>query len=383
MAKRGQGEGTISKRADGTWCGRLTVGKTPEGKQKRKAFYGKTRKEVQEKMNAAKVEMDKGIYFEPSNMTVAQWMDIWLKEYKIKNVKPNTYRVYRRIVYGFIVPELSNIKLKDLRVEQAQKLVNKVFDWGYTKNTELLFLILSQSLKQAKKNEIIYKNIMENVKLPKYEKSKEARVLTLEEQQRFVEACKNTDKGEIFILCLATGIRRGEALALTWDDIDFDKGLLNINKTLYYSKDYEDQNAKWKEHIGKPKTKSSERVIPLLPDVLNMLKQMKVRQDKEFIEKSQEFGDLVFRSKNGTPIYHQNIHVLIKAIAKKADVEGVYMHCLRHTFATRGLENGIELKVMQELLGHSSIKMTADLYTHVLPDKKSESIMKLAGTINI
>ena len=129
MAKRGQGEGSISKRPDGTWWARITVGKTPDGKQKRKAFYGKTRKEVQEKLTAALNDINNNTYIEPSKMTLASWMDIWLKEYK-STVKPSTFIMRHSANQKYISMILGQYKLKDLRRDHIQTFVNDLSGMG-------------------------------------------------------------------------------------------------------------------------------------------------------------------------------------------------------------------------------------------------------------
>ena len=128
MAKRGQGEGSISKRPDGTWWARITIGKDENGKQKRRAFYGKTRKEVQEKLTAAVNDVNNDVYIEPSSMTVSIWLDTWLEDYKKRSVRTNTYLGLCYYVNYHIKPVLGSIKLKDLRPEMVQRLINELSD---------------------------------------------------------------------------------------------------------------------------------------------------------------------------------------------------------------------------------------------------------------
>lgn len=400
MAKRGQGEGTISKRSDGTWWARITVGRTPEGKQKRKAFYGKTRKEVQEKLTAALNDINNHVYIEPSKMTIEQWIEIWLNDYKKNSLKPTTYINYQRFYKNYISPIIGKYQLKDLRNVHIQQIINTMVDRGLRSSTiEFLYIIISSALKQAVKNNMIGKNVAENVILPKCIRA-EKRALTPEEQDKFIEVAKSDCHGEFYILALATGMRHGELLALTWDDIDFNNAVLSINKTLYMNKDMDSENVKWKFEVGTPKTESSKRIIPLLPSIVTMLKDLKKKQElikgetdatryskayKGSLQRRYVDNNLVFCTFEGKPLRQSDMRQrFVKLLGEAGIVEtGLNIHSLRHTFATRGLENGIELKVMQELLGHSSIKMTADLYTHVLPSKKKNSILKLEQTIKL
>ena len=386
MAKRGQGEGTISQRPDGTWWARISLGKDENGKQKRKAFYGKTRKEVQQKLTAALNEVNQGAYIEPSKMTVGQWVDYWMKECKRHSLKPTTYEHHYHALKCYIKPKLGNIKLKDLRREMVQRFVNDLVDDGNKKPSyiERIFRVLSCALKEAVTNDFIIKNPADGVKLPKKNRA-ERRVLTPNEQTLFIETAKQYYQGDAFILMLGTGMRVGETLALTWDDISLEKAEVRINKT---QAEFTDPHAETPKHQithGTPKTLSSYRTIPLLPQLVEMLKAHQEKQEADAKEMGSAYADtnLVFCTRFGTSILICDMQKKIKLITMKAGLEGVHTHTLRHTFATRGLENGIPLKVMQELLGHSSLSMTADLYTHVLPDTKKSSIMKLEGTIRI
>ncbi|MFW5677465.1 MAG: tyrosine-type recombinase/integrase [Acetivibrio ethanolgignens] len=228
MAKRGQGEGTISKRPDGTWWGRISLGYDENGKRKRKAFYGKTRKEVQEKLTAALAEINNDTYIEPSKMTVGQWMDIWLKEYKFNSIKPSTYDLYNQRVEAYIVPKLGGCKLQDLRNDIVQRFINSLVEKGLSSSVVTgTYMILHGALDQAVENGLLAKNPASKIKLPKVE-HKKTRVFTPEEQEAFVKAAWKYRNGDMFVLMLATGLRVGEAIALTWDDIDLENRLLKL-----------------------------------------------------------------------------------------------------------------------------------------------------------
>lgn len=231
-------------------------------------------------------------------------------------------------------------------------------------------------MKQAISNDIIYKNVASSVILPRKVK-KEIRVLTREEQATFMSVANDSPPyGFIFILVLGTGLRIGEALALEWSDIDFEIGILSVNKTIALYKDCDDPESKAKYLLGTPKTQSSNRKIPLLPELLQELRELK----------EQSINNLIFPGPTGGHCHPQTVRYHFKKelmIANIPRIDELHLHSLRHTFATRGLEDGIELKVMQEFLGHASIKETADTYTHVLPCKKRDSIMKLQETMRI
>ena len=171
---------------------------------------------------------------------------------------------------------------------------------------------------------------------------------------------------------------------MKWEDINFTKEELEVKRTLNIFKDLENPESTWHKEFGKPKTKSSERTIPLLPEAIKILNEVKRKQEenKKRLGKAYEDENLVFPTNFGKPLSQTNMNRQFANICKKAEINGFHPHCLRHTFATRGLENGIELRVMQELLGHASLKETADTYIHVLPNIKTAEMRKLAGIIS-
>lgn len=382
MAKRGQGEGSIYKRPDGLWSARISVGKDENGKTKRKAFYGKTRKEVQDKMTEALNEINKGTFVEPSAMTVEEWFTFWLEEYKRNTVKLGTYQRYWYDFHKLIFPKLGAIKLKDLRVEMIQRFINEMHDGGYAfKSVQSALAGISIALKQAVKNGMIVKNVAADVVLPRAKQATNREIFTPQEQEQFVKHSKGTMYGDAFILMLGTGLRIGELAALEWSDVDFDKGEISINKTLVAVRKCGNVYAKHHYVVDEPKTKSSNRKIPLLPSLIEALRGLKAEQ--EAIELPCD-TDSVFRNSHNRRFDPGTMRWHFKNLLKESDVQRTLTpHSLRHTFATRGLEKGVPLKVMQELLGHSTMSMTADLYTHVLPDTKKDAIMKLEDTIQI
>jgi len=379
MAKRGQGEGTISKRPDGTWWARITVGRTPDGKQKRKAFYGKTRKEVQEKLTAALNDINTDSYIDPSKMTLEQWFVIWLRDYRAQYVKPETYVGNKVCIENHIVPVLGKVPLKDIRRDMAQKLITDLAAKGYSHSRiSDIYFTMRMALGVAADSGLILKNPVERLKLPPKEKQ-EARVLTVEEQERVVEKLKECPYGDMLELVLYTGMRIGEVLALTWEDIDFEGKMLSVNKALSKWTILPDGNAKIQLGFGTPKSKSGFRKIPLIPEAVELLEVAKERQEKQLaIVEYKNIYNLVFFNSKGGFLDRYAAYRVLQSASEKAGVQGIHPHTLRHTFATRGLEQGIPLKIMQEILGHSSIKMTADIYTHVLPDAKTDSMMKLS-----
>lgn len=382
--KRGQNEGSIRKRADGTWEARVTVGILANGKQNRKSIYGKTRQEVSAKMTDLLNNLQKGLITNPTEMTLNEWIDYYMLEYKKRFVKPTTYINYSAKVRNHIKPAIGHYKLKALRQDIIQKFVNSLTDKGLAPSTVIdVFKLLSNALETAVDDGLIVRNVADRVKLPKNPKPK-INVLTLEQQNAFVEQAKETYMGELFIFDLCTGMRLGELLGLKWNDIDFEKKQLKVTRTLRKVKDPDKPDEMWHLEFGTTKTEASERTIPLNETAIRILFDVQKQQivNKEKASIAYEDDDLVFCTKLGRPLGPNNMLRTFNSICDKIGVSGLHPHCLRHTFATRGAENNVDVRVMQNFLGHVSIKQTADTYTHVLKDLKHNEILKLDSVVN-
>jgi integrase len=381
--RRGNNEGTIGKRSDGTWWARLTTGIDTQGRQKRKAFYGRTRLDVQKKLTAALNEKNSGTYFEPAKITVESWINTWLAQYKKQSVKPTTFISYRARAIHHINPIIGHLKLKSLRRVTIQKMINELAAQDLSPETiKGVYNTLHAALHQAVKNDLILQNAASDIVLPKMNK-KPVQVFSPEQQKLFIEKAREAHQGRMFILDLGTGLRIGELIGLKWSDINMEEAVLRVNRTLNIIQDSGTPQAKWIKTFGSPKTATSVRSIPLLPDLIVLLREIKREQEETLTVQGKTFESdhLVFSTRKGGPLDPRNMQRAFGHILQQAGLRGFHIHSLRHTFATRGLESGVELRVMQELLGHSSIKVTADLYTHVLPDVKKDAIMKMKDTI--
>jgi len=373
------------------WEALITLGRDPAtGKVKRLAVYGKTQQECRDKLIETLQSIKNQTFVEPHKILLGEWLDTWLKEYKKDSIRPTTYSSYETMIRVHIKPNLGKALLRELRPEHVQKFYNECKTSGLSSRTvRYIHTILHEALEQAVKNNLIVRNVTDATTLPKQEK-KEMRVLTVEEQNRFMEVLSADKMGIIFKLDLATGMRRGELLALTWKNVDLKEGVIRVTRSL--SRTTVNFNTESKENktaiiIQKPKTKKSERSIPLFGSIVSDLKKHKEAEKEKLknlgwddIKIKQHFKDgLVFTNELGGHIEPRNLARKFYKLVKAAGIPKANLHCLRHTFATRLLEMGISPKVVQELLGHSSITLTLDTYSHVLPEFKKAAVDKLSS----
>lgn len=384
--KRGHGEGCITKRKDGTWAAAITVGKNPDGSQKRRFFYGKTRQEVAEKLNAALSDLSTGSYVDPNRLAVKEWLHTWLFDYKYNSLKPKTLESYNFIIETYLKPNIGNYNLQELKPENIQLLINKLVKSSLSPRTvKYCHTILRASLEHAVKLNLIMKNSADHIVLPRQTK-KQAKVLTIEQQNALLSSMKGHKYETAFLLLITTGMRIGELLALRWKNVDLEGLSISITENMQRVKVFdEDSESKTKLVFGTPKTEKGKRTIPIFEEVAEMIKIHHSKQDelKRIAGELYKDEDLVFCTELGEPVDPNNFTRRFTVLLKKAGLPAINIHALRHTFATRGIENGISLKIMQEILGHSSVTVTGDIYSHVLPNVKRESLNKLKDVFNV
>lgn len=366
----------ITQRPDGRYMGRFTY------QGERFTFYDKDLKKLMKKMQEKQYEVEHGFFCKEKNITVDQWFKTWIKEYKQHSVKAGTVEAYSTSYDLYIKKTLGKRKLTQIRSEHIQRLINQMVEKKYSKSTiNLVFIVLNGLYKQAVKNKLIAYNPMNAVTLPKVKKQKKVRVLSMDEQKMFLKYAKESYYCSFYMVALNTGMRIGELRGLMWKDVDFDKKLIYVNRTMRY---FHTKGTM----LDAPKTEASIREIPMLDEVYVILKKHRQHQNEQKLLLGEmwapDFDDLVFTNPYGKHISDTAINQDMKKIEGKIkktvkDFEHIYPHVLRHTFATRGLEKGIPPKVMQELLGHTSITMTLDIYSHVLPNMKAEEIKKIGN----
>ncbi len=380
MSKRGNGEGSVCRRPDGRWQGSITIGRDDRGRLIRKYFYGKTRKETSEKLNRVIEELRDNRFINKSdNPTVEQWCHEWLWSYKRNSVKQKTFDQYETILRTHIIPDIGDIRLADLKTMHIQRIINKMYDSGLSHRTiEVMKIVMHAALKQAQRNKLVGENVCENVVLPR-KQPKRIRVLNEDEQTKLIAALKDNYIGRGLLFALYTGMRRGEVLALKWSDYDKNEKTISITKALSRVRTYNKNGNKTMLTVTTPKTDTSIRTVPLIDKAVELLAEHKRKQERymELVGDYYTDNDLIFSSSRGDYLDPGNFNRKLNKTVKKIGIPRISPHVLRHSFATRGLEAEVSLKAMQELLGHSSITVTGDIYTHILKEQKRKEISKL------
>ncbi len=382
MARKSNGEGSINKYKNG-WRATLSLGYNSNGKRIRKQFYGKTKKEVMNKMVDYKSDFNKGLIVQDEKITVQEWIKTWLFELKINELKPSTIERYSGVYDNYIKNTgIGRCKLKDLKATNIKLYYNRLIEEGKSVNiVKTVNKVLKASLNEAKKNGYIYVNVCENITLPKekLKEEKEITVFTLDEENKLLSSIKNHKYKMVFILALGTGLRMGELIALKWSDINFKNKTLNVKRAMSRAYVFENGKKVFKIEENTPKTNSSIRTIPIPSSVLKELQEHKKKQDlfKEIYKDVYEDKNYVFANSLGEFIKPDTISRSYAKILKEARIPHKKFHSLRHTYATRLSEKGVSLKTIQKLLGHASIRMTADIYTHVMDEEKVLAVEKI------
>ena len=412
MAKRAHNEGTIYKKTvvrNGKkytyWEAQVTIGRNPgNGKRIRKAFTGKTQKEVKEKMQDASVAVQKQEYFEPSKATLGEWLDVWILEY-CNHVKYQTKKHYAAQCNTHIKPALGATQLSALTTPQIQAFYNDLEKQGHSitkknkktgkeetvkvplspKSIKNVHVILSKSLNVAVRLKYIKFNPATPTSRPKVQKP-EISPLSNDQLKEFLAALEKEEFSDLYKVIVFTGLRKCEALGLSWTAIDFDSGSIKVSQQL------QKRPVKDGGYTIAPVKQDRIRYITAPPFVLSVLSARKEAQDKEKESNESVWTDfklpngksaqLVFTKSDGNPINPKTAYLHYNKIAKEHGFDASRVHDLRHTFALISLQNGDDYKTLQENLGHASASFTLDVYGHRTSQMQKESASRMEDFIS-
>lgn len=362
----------ISQRKDGLYTARFTDN---EGRRKQKYF-----KKLQDCRNwiaDAKFKDAHGGINTFEDMTVSEWFDYWINNIKGNTAKYNTIYSYKCRFKQNIEPCIGNMLLIKIKPLHCQNVLNEMASSGYKITTiNLVRTVMRAFFDDAVENELITKNpVVKTVKCTIQNADLQAKkAMTIEEQKIFIEAIKKYSYYYQYAFVLQTGVRVSELAGLKWSDIDFDNKRMHVSRTLNYI------NGKWIE--GTTKSKSGIRDIPLTNDAIKILNEIRIKRKLSDVV-TMKYHDFVFISRNGTPIpkaaYYRNLNM----ICKKINISHMSMHSLRHTFATRCAEAGMQPKTLQIILGHSSINVTMNIYVHIAETTKAKEIQSVESALKV
>lgn len=358
MGRRAHGEGSLHQRKDGRWAGVVDLGWV-DGRRKRKYVYGATQAEALRKMRAAQKSTDAGLPIPSDKLTVGTHLEHWLTNVLPMSVRPSTVANYTALTRKHLIPTIGAKRLSRLGPEDVEALLRQKSEAGLSPNTvRLIRAILRRSLRHAERQGKVSRNVaalVDGVRVPKPQK----RALTLDEAQRLLAAAGDDRLGALYATLLELGLRLGEALGLRWEDLDLDAATLTITRRLDRA-----------GGTAETKTQGSRRTLHLSTGLVAALQRHADRQADEMLQA----GDLwvetgfVFTSEVGTPVDQSNLRRRFSKLCAAAGVGKLTPHELRHSAATLLLARGVPLHVVSEVLGHSSIRETKDVYGHLVAE---------------
>ncbi len=371
MAKRrANGEGNIRKRKDGRWEGRYTAGYDQDGKRIIKNVLGRTQAEVKSKLSVAIAESQQLDMSRSGEYTVAEWLRLWFELYAKPSIRPSTAGYYKRGIEQYTVPRIGHVRLNKLTSREIQKLYKDLLENGRTREQQRkkkpglsgstvrgVHTMLHSALDRAVKERLLIRNPADGCVVPKAT-HQEMKTLRPEDLKAYLDAAERRSALAMFYLELVSGIRKGELVALRWEDLDVEQRTVSVSKQAT-----KDEN----NHliVARPKTENSVRLISIPQEAVELL----VREHAKHPDNPWLFPS----SRTGAMYHPDSVATLHQRILKDAGLEHLRFHDLRHTFATLALQNGVDIKTVSGMLGHFSAGFTLDTYAHVTTAAQKEA----------
>lgn len=367
MSKRSNGEGSIYQRADGRWSGATYVLR-PDGGRVRRQVYGKTRAETATKLRQMIVKTEAGIPLAVEAWTVESYSRHWLEHIVGPRLRPASLSSYEGTLRLHIVPVLGKVQLRRLQPALVRALLATKLREGLSpRSVQIVHSTLRSILAEAVRDELVERNVAALVRAPQQVRE-EVQPWTPEEAAAFLTTARSHRLGPMFSVGVAVGLRRGELLGLRWEDVDLEAGTLRVQQTVQ-------RLANYGLVVGPPKSGRSRRTIPLPQASLQALRQHRLGQAAERLATGPGWTDsgFVFTSTVGTVVEPRNLSRLFDQLIVRAGVRRIRFHDLRHTCASLLLAQGVPPRVVMEVLGHSQLAITMDLYAHVMPTALREA----------
>jgi integrase len=366
-SKRGNREGSIYQRKDGRWVGQIALPGDSRINRQRKVVYGRTRADVRLKVVEAQKTLQDGGQLASDQLTVSTYMLSWLK-HRRHEVRWQTWRRYEQIFRTHIQPTLGGIRLAKLRPDHLRDLYSEKLESGLSSTTvKHIHAVFRAAMHQAERDEVLVRNVCRQVDPPRT-RQYEISPLTPEQARKLIETARGHEDEALYLLALTTGMRQAELLGLRWQDVDLQNGFVSVRKSLVF------QSGDWS--LDEPKTKGSKRRIHLTSaadESFRVHKNLQLQRQLEMGPVYQDH-DLVFPTEIGTPRRGANVvYRSFRPLLQAAGLPQIRFHDLRHTAATLLLSQSVHPKVVSEMLGHSSVRLTLDTYSHVTPTMQQQA----------
>lgn len=360
--KRGNAEGSVYRRRDNRWAATIHLG-YENGKRKRRTFYSTTRQGAVKKLAAAQRAVDGGLPLPSDTATVSTFLRHWLNESARPSVRPRTFQSYQMIVEHHLIPALGHARLARLAPDALETYMNGKLEYGLKPLTIRNHLaVLGRALNQALRWGLVQRNVASLVTPPR-DRKQEVQPLSPDEARALLDAVKGDRLEALYGIALGLGLRQGEALGLAWKDVDLESGTLSVRHTL--------QRYDGAYHLDEPKTSRSRRTIALPRPLIEALRAHRTQQVEERLRAGQAWEGnqwhLIFTTMAGKPLSGAVVTHRFQEILAAAGLPRQKFHDLRHAAASFMLVQGVAMRVVMEVLGHSSIAVTANTYSHVMP----------------
>ncbi len=384
MTRRARGEGLIRQRTDGRWEARISLGFGPDGRRARKSLFGRTQGEVREKLTKVLRDRDQGLPIaRDERLTTGAFLIRWIDESAAPVLRPRTLVSYRQIVADYLVPAIGRITLSKLAPADVQVLLNRTATRRSAQTTRNVHAVLRRALSQAVEWGMVPRNVASLAKPPRVRRV-EVRALSPIEATGILHAVHGDRLASVVTFALATGVRQGEALALRWQDVQLDAGTARVRHTL--------QRLSGRSvELAEPKTDRSRRTLTLPASIVAMLSEHRLRQKEERLragvrwrgpDRPDDPAGYVFTTSIGTPMIGSDVTRAFQGLLAAAGLPRMRFHDLRHGAASLLLAQGVSPRVIQDMLGHSTITTTMSVYAHVIPELQRDAAARMDAILS-
>jgi integrase len=374
--RRGKGEGSVYQRADGRWVAQVEAGLDRDGRRRRPRAVRRTKREALAALDELRRQVDQGVTPERTQ-SVGEFLEWWLATVVPDTVKPSTVDGYERIVTLYIAPHVGRVKLAKLTPQHVKSMLRAMETDGLSPRTrQYARAVLRRALRWAEQHGLVLRNVAALVDGPRKTGTKLDDTLDAVGAAAVIDVAAGDRLEALAVLVLRLGLRKGEALALRWDDIDLDAATLTVRGTLKRRKG-------GGLYVDTTKTDAGTRELPLVAGTAEALREHRRRQAAERLALGPLWTDTghVFTTATGTPLDPRNVNRWWSALCERAGVGHRRFHAARHTAATLMLDQGVPLEVVSAVLGHAGLAITADVYAKVGMDAKRRALATLAAKL--